>query len=102
MQIRIFSKFRKNFECKFLDECNFFFSLQESVSQWRVIFFLTAGIYVIGALAFVLFGSVKVQPWNDPTMHKNNSRLYGFPEVPSIPESLKDTKVNEKEEKIER
>ncbi|XP_001607313.2 putative inorganic phosphate cotransporter [Nasonia vitripennis] len=73
-----------------------------NVSQWREIFFLTAGIYVVGALAFLLFGTAKVQPWNDPTMHKKNSRLYGFPEVPSIPESLKDTKANEKEEKIER
>lgn len=36
------------------------------VSQWRNIFFLSAIIYIVGNLIFVLFGTSKIQPWNDP------------------------------------
>ena len=68
------------------------------MTQWRSIFVITAGIYIVGTLAFLLFGTAKVQHWNDPTT-KKNSRLYGFPEAPSIPETYKETK---NEEKIER
>ncbi|XP_004520756.1 putative inorganic phosphate cotransporter isoform X1 [Ceratitis capitata] len=34
--------------------------------QWRIIFFIASGFYLIGNLLFVIFGSTEVQPWNDP------------------------------------
>ncbi|KAG5874306.1 hypothetical protein JTB14_013970 [Gonioctena quinquepunctata] len=33
--------------------------------QWKVIFYLTASIYALASLIFVIFGSGEVQPWND-------------------------------------
>lgn len=35
-------------------------------SQWRNIFFLSAAIYFFGNLIFILFGTSKIQKWNDP------------------------------------
>ncbi|XP_033218487.1 putative inorganic phosphate cotransporter [Belonocnema kinseyi] len=59
---------------------------KENVNQWRSVFFLTAGIYVLGALSFLLFGSTKVQKWNDPSNNRKDSRIYGIPEAPSCPD----------------
>ncbi|XP_011506402.1 PREDICTED: putative inorganic phosphate cotransporter [Ceratosolen solmsi marchali] len=69
-----------------------------NVSQWRTIFLLTSGMYIIGALAFLLFGSVKVQNWNNPTS-KTNGKLYNLPEVSAI--SVLNKTINS-DEKIER
>uniref|UniRef100_A0A034W7Q2 Putative inorganic phosphate cotransporter n=1 Tax=Bactrocera dorsalis TaxID=27457 RepID=A0A034W7Q2_BACDO len=34
-------------------------------NQWRIIFFMVGGINFFGNLMFVLFGTAKVQPWNN-------------------------------------
>ncbi|GAB1859794.1 Putative inorganic phosphate cotransporter [Camponotus japonicus] len=36
-----------------------------NILQWRSVFFLSAGIYIVGNLIFILFGTSKVQKWND-------------------------------------
>lgn len=41
-----------------------------------------------------------MQTWNDPSNKKR--RGFAYPEVPTIAESLKDTKIEEKEEKVKR
>ncbi|XP_062557721.1 sialin-like, partial [Armigeres subalbatus] len=41
-----------------------FTSEQNTMEQWRQIFHINAGIYLISGLTFVLFGSGKVQSWN--------------------------------------
>ncbi|XP_012154824.1 putative inorganic phosphate cotransporter [Ceratitis capitata] len=41
--------------------------------QWRIIFFIVAGINFLGNLMFILFGTAKVQPWNfehDPVVQE--------------------------------
>ncbi|XP_015524856.1 putative inorganic phosphate cotransporter isoform X1 [Neodiprion pinetum] len=35
------------------------------LTQWRTVFFISAGIYILCNLVFVLFGKAEVQPWND-------------------------------------
>lgn len=37
---------------------------QADILQWRYVFIIAAGIYVVTALAFIIFGSAKVQWWN--------------------------------------
>ncbi|XP_060084519.1 uncharacterized transporter slc-17.2-like [Ylistrum balloti] len=32
-------------------------------SQWQIVFFVACGMYVCGALIFILFGSGELQPW---------------------------------------
>ena len=45
---------------------------QSSVKQWQKVFFISAGIYGIGALVYAIFGSGKKQPWAEP--EKENER----------------------------
>lgn len=48
-------------------------SFQTDPMQWRIIFFIAAGIYLIGNLMFVIFGKASVQMWNEPK--KSNTML---------------------------
>ncbi|KAH8340020.1 hypothetical protein KR067_006338, partial [Drosophila pandora] len=40
---------------------------EEDPNQWRVVFFITGGVYLICNTLFVLFGKATVQPWNEPS-----------------------------------
>lgn len=40
---------------------------QSDTTQWRYVFFISAGIYFFGNLLFIIFSKTDVQPWNDPT-----------------------------------
>ncbi|CAD7085965.1 unnamed protein product [Hermetia illucens] len=35
-------------------------------NQWRIVFFIAAGLYFLGNLMFLIFGTTKEQPWNNP------------------------------------
>ncbi|XP_050326851.1 putative inorganic phosphate cotransporter [Bactrocera neohumeralis] len=37
-----------------------------NIHQWRIIFFLSAGITFVGNLFFLIFATAKVQHWNEP------------------------------------
>ncbi|XP_072944996.1 sialin [Epargyreus clarus] len=37
----------------------------QTISAWRVIFFVTIGLYIIEILAYTIFGSGEEQPWNN-------------------------------------
>lgn len=45
---------------------------EDDQDQWKIIFFLSAAIYIGSNLFFVLFGSGEVQPWND--LEKENEK----------------------------
>lgn len=34
--------------------------------EWRLVFWISAGVYFFGNLMFVLFSSTDIQVWNDP------------------------------------
>ncbi|XP_013140918.1 PREDICTED: sialin [Papilio polytes] len=38
----------------------------QTISAWRVIFFVTIGLYIIEIIVYTLFGSGEQQPWNNP------------------------------------
>lgn len=42
--------------------------------QWRLVFFISAGVYFFGNLMFVIFSKTDVQPWNDPD-HRERRKL---------------------------
>ncbi|XP_071576583.1 putative inorganic phosphate cotransporter isoform X2 [Temnothorax nylanderi] len=44
-----------------------------NILQWRSVFFLSAGIYTVGNLVFILLGTSKVQKWNDQVGSKRDS-----------------------------
>ncbi|XP_053962207.1 putative inorganic phosphate cotransporter isoform X2 [Anastrepha ludens] len=39
---------------------------EEEPSEWRIVFFITAGIYLVCNAIFIIFGQATIQPWNDP------------------------------------
>ncbi|XP_003424100.3 putative inorganic phosphate cotransporter isoform X1 [Nasonia vitripennis] len=39
---------------------------QTNVEQWHIVFYISALIYFLGNLVFIVFGSGEVQWWNDP------------------------------------
>lgn len=40
-----------------------------SLENWATVFYLTCGIYLLGAVAFLVFGSAELQPWAQPRPH---------------------------------
>lgn len=43
----------------------FGFSIQNTINEWGIIFIIAAIAYIAPALIFIIFGSGKVQPWNE-------------------------------------
>ncbi|XP_016990494.1 putative inorganic phosphate cotransporter isoform X1 [Drosophila rhopaloa] len=39
---------------------------EEDPSQWRMVFFITGGIYLVCNTLFVIFGKATIQLWNEP------------------------------------
>lgn len=39
---------------------------EKDPAEWRIVFFISAGVYFFGNLIFVLFSSTEIQTWNDP------------------------------------
>lgn len=37
----------------------------QTLPQWRTVFYMTCGVLVVTNAVFVIWGSGKVQPWND-------------------------------------
>lgn len=41
-------------------------NFQTSVYQWRTVFLVSVGFYVVGATVFIIFGSATRQEWDGP------------------------------------
>lgn len=42
-------------------DLNFIF--QRKQEEWKIVFWLTSGIYLFGYLVYFIFADVKLQPW---------------------------------------
>ena len=42
------------------------FRFQPTRGQWQKVFYISAGLYVVGWITFLLLGSGKQQSWNTP------------------------------------
>ncbi|XP_046687588.1 putative inorganic phosphate cotransporter [Homalodisca vitripennis] len=47
---------------------------EASRDEWMIAFYISAGIFFVGNLIFIVFGSSDVQPWNNPLHVKNIMR----------------------------
>ncbi|XP_077290054.1 putative inorganic phosphate cotransporter [Arctopsyche grandis] len=63
---------------------------ESEASAWRPIFFLSAAIYFLFNLFWLLFGTCELQPWNDPEYNKNKE---------DIEKNKKETKAKDKANK---
>ncbi|XP_045451418.1 sialin [Melitaea cinxia] len=59
----------------------------QTISAWRVIFFVTIGLYIIEIIVYTLFGSGEEQPWN---------------KVPEANEKSEETPLKTKEEALNK
>lgn len=48
---------------------------EEDPDQWRIVFFITAGVYLVSNGLFVIFGQATVQPWNDKVVSNSTTTL---------------------------
>ncbi|KAJ8929837.1 hypothetical protein NQ314_017440 [Rhamnusium bicolor] len=48
--------------------------LVKDPNEWKIIFYLTASIYVVASFIFIMFGSGEVQPWNDEEKIKEKEK----------------------------
>ncbi|XP_036331722.1 putative inorganic phosphate cotransporter isoform X2 [Rhagoletis pomonella] len=44
---------------------------EKEPSEWRIVFFITAGVYLVCNALFIIFGQATVQPWNEPNIKSN-------------------------------
>ncbi|KZC14291.1 Putative inorganic phosphate cotransporter [Dufourea novaeangliae] len=47
--------------------CGVIVTDEENKTQWSLVFYLSAAVYIIGNSIFILFGKAEVQPWNETT-----------------------------------
>ena len=43
-------------------------------AQWRIIFYILSGMYIIGAMAFAFFGTGNLQKWNNPEIEDEKKK----------------------------
>ncbi|TDG48328.1 hypothetical protein AWZ03_005283 [Drosophila navojoa] len=48
---------------------------KHDAEQWRIVFFVAAGFYLVGNGLFILFGRADVQPWNDPPAKSDHKSI---------------------------
>ncbi|XP_034476547.1 putative inorganic phosphate cotransporter isoform X3 [Drosophila innubila] len=49
---------------------------KQNANQWRLVFFIAAGFYLVGNGLFVIFGRANIQDWNDPTAKTQRSSTH--------------------------
>ncbi|KAM7343539.1 putative inorganic phosphate cotransporter isoform 2-T2 [Cochliomyia hominivorax] len=48
---------------------------EENPNEWRIVFFITAGIFLVGNSLFVIFGQATVQTWNNQLGSNSTAEL---------------------------
>lgn len=50
----------------------YFFNLQSSLEEWRVVFWISFAIFVVTTFIYSIWASGEVQPWNEPRECKSS------------------------------
>ncbi|XP_029674847.1 putative inorganic phosphate cotransporter [Formica exsecta] len=67
-----------------------------NILQWRTVFFLSAGIYTVGNLTFIIFGTSEVQKWNDEIKSRRDSIVHKISMTPMTVATIQEQKNIEK------
>lgn len=43
-----------------------FLNFQTKREEWQIVFIISAVIFIVGNTVYIIFGSTKLQEWNDP------------------------------------
>ncbi|XP_076245930.1 putative inorganic phosphate cotransporter [Calliopsis andreniformis] len=46
--------------------CGVIVSEETNASLWNIVFYISAAVYFLGNLVFIIFGQGEIQPWNEP------------------------------------
>lgn len=46
---------------------------QNTMEEWRILFFIGGAVYIMPAIFFIIFGSGNVQEWNEPANTRRRS-----------------------------
>ncbi|XP_071438758.1 sialin [Hetaerina americana] len=47
----------------------------QKYAQWQIVFWILAGVYGVGSLVFLIFGTGELQPWNSPDYLKGGKPI---------------------------
>uniref|UniRef100_A0ABD2XNP1 Putative inorganic phosphate cotransporter n=1 Tax=Trichogramma kaykai TaxID=54128 RepID=A0ABD2XNP1_9HYME len=47
--------------------CGFVVTDERDVTQWHVVFYITAAVYVVSNAFYIVFGKAEIQSWNNPS-----------------------------------
>lgn len=68
-----------HFHTRNLNQSNIFQSKQAYLSEWRLVFWITFALHISKTIIFTIWGSAKIQPWNENNNHrkwpKNHSSI---------------------------
>ena len=72
---------------------NAIFLFQKLQSEWQIAFYIAAGVYCIGAIAYIILAKGEIQEWADP----NHEQMVSPPlELAEITEENQDEQSNHK------
>ncbi|XP_071644036.1 putative inorganic phosphate cotransporter [Temnothorax longispinosus] len=57
--------------------CGVIITDESSVYQWNIVFYISAAIFFLGNLVFVIFGKGEVQWWNEPEAQQSRQKQRG-------------------------
>lgn len=48
------------------------FDLQSSIEEWRTVFWISFGIFIVTTVIYSIWASGEIQPWNEPRQCKSS------------------------------
>ncbi|XP_053989030.1 sialin-like [Hylaeus volcanicus] len=69
---------------------------RNGIEEWRIMFWISAAVFISATVLFWLFGSAEIQPWNDLNQQKVSQVLEEEEQMTEIP--AKELQVEEEEE----
>lgn len=49
---------------------------KKSIDEWRLVFYISSGIYLFGAFAYWFWSSGELQPWATPQQNASDNGIY--------------------------
>lgn len=63
------------------------FPFQPTQAKWRIVFMISAGVYIVCALFYAIFSSGQRQPWDNPDKDEDKNEKEGLETVKTVTET---------------
>lgn len=71
-------------------EINFFF-LQQSLEEWRIVFWIAFVIFIVTSIVYMIWASGEVQDFNTPNLLNKSAESDDYSAYPAIEEKKKNS-----------